>query len=367
MELLTCNFCGCELDDDTAFYFGGSVMCEDCMDENTCFCNHCGERIWNDDNIGEDDRPLCEHCYNHHYTRCCNCDALLHNDDAYYDDDDEAYCCDCFHDRSDGSIHDYSYKPDPIFFGDGNRYFGVELEIDYGGKSCEKSDKILWAANQNNENVYIKSDGSLSDGLEIVTHPMCLDYHKHEMPWAEISKQALRLGYMSHKTDTCGLHIHVNRNTFGETREEQDSCISRVLHFVEHHWQELLKFSRRSEYQMNRWAARYGYKNTPREVMEEAKKGCQGRYACVNITNWNTIEFRMFRGTLKVNTIIATLELVNFICDLATRRDDEEITRISWSDFVLAIDKNENPELITYLKERRLYVNEPIENESEEE
>ena len=96
-----------ELDDDTANYFGGSVMCEDCLDENTCFCNHCGERIWNDDNIGEDDRPLCEHCYNNHYTRCCNCDALLHNDDAYYDDDEEAYCCDCFHERADGSIHYY--------------------------------------------------------------------------------------------------------------------------------------------------------------------------------------------------------------------------------------------------------------------
>ena len=45
MELLTCNFCGCELDDDTACYFGGSVMCEDCMDENTCFCNHCGAQL----------------------------------------------------------------------------------------------------------------------------------------------------------------------------------------------------------------------------------------------------------------------------------------------------------------------------------
>ena len=45
MNELTCNFCGCELDDDTAFYFGGSVMCEDCMDENTCFCNHCGAQL----------------------------------------------------------------------------------------------------------------------------------------------------------------------------------------------------------------------------------------------------------------------------------------------------------------------------------
>ena len=48
--------------------------------------------------------------------------------------------------------------------------------------------------------------------------------------------------------------------------------ISRILYFVEHHWNELLKFSRRSEYAMNRWAARYGYEHTPKAIMDKAKK-----------------------------------------------------------------------------------------------
>ena len=95
--------------------------------------------------------------------------------------------------------------------------------------------------------------------MEIVTHPMTLHYHKNKMPWAEIMESAIHMYYRSHKTSTCGLHVHVNRTAFGNTREAQDECISRVLYFVEHHWNELLKFSRRTEYQMNRWAARYGY------------------------------------------------------------------------------------------------------------
>ena len=102
-----------------------------------------------------------------------------------------------------------------------------------------------------------------------------------------------------------------------------------MLYFVEHHWLELLKFSRRTEYQMNRWAARYGYKNSPKEILEDAKKGCNGRYACVNITNYHTIEFRMFRGTLKYNTLIATLELVDKICELATDLTDTELKSVS--------------------------------------
>ena len=174
------------------------------------------------------------------------------------------------------------------------------------------------------------------------------------------------LDYKSHKTTTCGLHIHVNRTTFGETREIQDERISRVLYFVEHHWEELLKFSRRSEYTMNRWAARYGYKNTPKEILEHAKKGCNGRYSCINLQNWDTVEFRMFRGTLKVNTIIATLELVDLICQYALTFDDEEISKVSWTEFVEGIDEEFYPELIIYLKERRLYINEPIETIEEE-
>ena len=175
-------------------------------------------------------------------------------------------------------------------------------------------------------------------------------------------KKAISLGYRSHQTSTCGLHIHVNRSCLGETHDEQEDVISRILFFVETHWAELLKFSRRSEYSMNRWAARYGYEKTGREILDKAKKGNNGRYAAVNLMNWATIEFRLFRGTLKYNTLIAAIELVNEICDLAIRLTDEGIEKMSWSEFVESI---EAPELIEYLKERRLYINEDTSTEEE--
>jgi hypothetical protein len=268
--------------------------------------------------------------------------------------------------NQNSSIHEYNYKPEPIFYGDSKRYFGVELEIDEGGKNSDNADTLLGIGNRVAEHIYIKFDGSLNDGMEIVTHPMSLKYHKDKMPWAEIMKSAIHMDYRSHKTSTCGLHVHVNRTAFGSTREAQDECISRVLYFVEHHWLELLKFSRRTEYQMNRWAARYGYKNSPKEILEDAKKGCNGRYACVNITNYHTIEFRMFRGTLKYNTLIATLELVDKICELATDLTDTELKSVSWSDFVGSLDDSTESELITYLKERQLYINTPITTEEDD-
>ena len=235
------------------------------------------------------------------------------------------------------------------------------MEIDGAGKDSDNADELLAIGNRDEEHIYIKGDGSLDDGMELVTHPMSLDYHKNYQ-WEEIMKKAISLGYRSHQTSTCGLHIHLNRDCFGENREEQDVVISRILYFVEHHWNEMLRFSRRSEYSMNRWAARYGFEKTGKDILEKAKKGNNGRYAAVNLMNYSTIEFRLFRGTLKYNTLIAAIELVNEICDLAIHLTDEGIAKMSWSEFVGAI---EAPELIEYLKERKLYVNETIETQEE--
>ena len=78
--------------------------------------------------------------------------------------------------------------------------------------------------------------------------------------------------------------------------------------------------------------------------------------------NYATIEFRLFRGTLKYNTLIAAIELVNAICDIAINLTDEGIANMSWSEFVGTLTE---PELIQYLKERRLYINEDINTEED--
>ncbi len=344
-EKIYCSHCGTFIDTDDYEEFNGEILCSDCIDNFTSVCDCCGERIWSEDTYGDEYTTLCYHCYNNHYTRCEECDSIIHNDDAY-EYDDGYFCHECYQRiRKNAPIHEYGYKPEPIFYGDSNRYFGVELEIDGAGKDDDYAEELLDIANMREDHVYIKTDGSLDDGMEIVTHPMSLEYHK-DFCWEDIMHHAVSLGYRSHQTSTCGLHIHVNRDSLGLDLEEQDEVISRILYFVEHHWNELLKFSRRSEYAMNRWAARYGYENSPKAIMDKAKKN-YGRYVAVNLCNYHTIEFRLFRGTLKYNTLIATLELVNRICDIALSYTDDEMSKLSWSEFVSEITE---PELIQYLK-----------------
>ena len=86
---------------------------------------------------------------------------------------------------------------------------------------------------------------------------------------------------------------------------------------------------------------------------------------CVLINNDHTIEFRMFRGTLNHNTFVATLQLVDEICNLAIQHDDKYVETLPWSEFAASIDAEKKPELIEYLKEKRLYVND-VSSEREE-
>ena len=360
-----CDHCGKEFPEKLMNVVGENHLCNECIIDNTVLCSRCGERIYWDDNAGDNNTPLCQNCFDRFFTTCEDCGRVILNDDAYYESDDDyearCYSCHCRH-RGDGYIHDYYYKPEPIFYGEGNRYFGIELEIDGAGE-CESNARTIYnVANRCNDLVYIKHDGSLDEGMEIVTEPLTMDYHIKNMPWEELLNKAKELGYLSHKAGTCGLHVHLNRTAFGETEAEQDACIARVLYFFEKHWEELLKFSRRTRTQLDQWAARYGLKEHPKEILDQAK-GNWARYTCVNLTNRHTIEFRMFRGTLKYNTLIATLQLLDRICDVAIYFTDEEIKDMSWTTF--AAGCAHLPELVQYLKERRLYVNDPVETEVE--
>ena len=361
-----CSICGNEIPEGKCTTFHDQTLCPGCLQAHTGICQYCGNRVWDEDIHYDEGQAICPDCFGQHFLTCVGCGRVIHEHEARYLDDDEnsPYCSSCYEELEDRvAIHDYSYKPDPIFYGQGPRYFGVELEIDEAGESRSNARDLLDIFNQKHHLAYIKHDGSLNDGLEIVTHPLSLDYHLTQAPWQEVMALAVQQGYTSHQARTCGLHVHVSRAAFGDEEWEQDQAIARVLYFFEKHWEELLKFSRRTQGQLNRWASRYGYKEQPQEILDHAKKGSHaGRYTCVNLTNDDTIEFRIFRGTLKYNTLIATLQLLDKICDVALFLSDEELKAMSWTTFVSGCQASE---LIQYLKERRLYVNEPVNAEEE--
>ena len=126
----------------------------------------------------------------------------------------------------------------------------------------------------------------------------------------------------------------------------------------------MVKFSRRRQSEIDEWARPYGLESCPNKLYDKAKSGYDSRkrYHNINLCNQNTVEFRFFRGTHRYKTFVATLQMVNHLVELATNYSTEAIQSLSWLDFVGMISE---PELIDYLKERKLYVNDDV-NESED-
>ena len=67
-------------------------------------------------------------------------------------------------------------------------------------------------------------------------------------------------------------------------------------------------------------------------------------------------------GSFRPN--VPTVQMVNHLVEVAVSMSDCQVQDMSWFDF---LDEIKEPELIQYLKERRLYVNEPVTAGAEEE
>jgi hypothetical protein len=249
----------------------------------------------------------------------------------------------------------YSHKPSPIFFGDANAGYGLEVEIDDGHDRRDAARDIQAAGG---DHIYLKEDGSLScDGIEIVTHPATLDYHVNHFPWGDVCEAALSYGYKSHDTDTCGLHIHASRSLFGDTEIEQDLTIAKIILLIDR-WYDthIVRFARRNLSRMRRWADKPNADIKPEDdenaAVHKSKKTANDRYKAVNLRNHNTVEFRFFRGTLRRDTIIASIQWVDAIIQYCRNTSLKNLFNTAWGD---VFGNTDHMELTAYLKHRDLY------------
>jgi len=252
-------------------------------------------------------------------------------------------------------IHSYSYSPERWFYhGHYARHLllGVELEVDLGGEDEDKAAEVLRIMNgseYSERNVYIKHDGSLDNGFEIVSQPATVWYHLRKIPWEKAFQYLIDSGYRSHDTVTCGLHIHFNCIFLGNSEKEFVEAEGRLLSFFEENWERIVRFSRRKERQIERYCKRYGHT----DIRMAYEDNNDSRYYAINFQNSTTDEIRIFRGTLNYSTFSATLLFVHNLV-LFCKRTKRNST--SWEKFLKFIKKDErNQILIDYLKSKDLW------------
>lgn len=321
-DYFTCDECGevASYDDEHYVTHDGADICEDCYHAHYFTCADCDEVYPIRRRIERaDGEYICDQCYDTSYFTCERCDRVLHTD--YYHGD--GVCDDCHEEYCPEGVHDYhdfagSYRPRRL---PGEKQdeltFGVELECDDGEFQCD--DFTDWT--DDDDLVHFEHDGSLTDqGVECITMPCTLGFHEKKMRWDDLCSGLIGQGFLSHKTSTCGLHVHIGRKNLSITDiVKMDVWLNR--------WQLMKDLARRNTIFSGRYdpAKRcdishaignsYDYSDRLRKYK---KNWCHGeRYQPLNTTNERTVEVRIFRGTLKCETVLATIEAMHAMCKFA--------------------------------------------------
>jgi len=312
-------------------------------------CSNCGNEILNadDDCVDINSNHICSRCAESYFIRCTDCGGLVHESTVLYNEDGEPFCTTCYPSSDDDSYYSgssyssdklevkgyHEFDPnDIVFFGDTHNnsvpFLGVELEVDKGNRANEEMSHAIGAILPNNF-IHFERDGSLNSGFENITQPATLEYHKSlSKQYREMFRLLIKNGYRSHNTKTSGLHVHFNRTFF---KDHEDLYVTRLLFLIEKFWDELSKFSRRSMDSIH-WAKKYTDNAT--EIIRKEKSNNLDRYFALNLTNTNTIEFRIFRGTLRYKTFVATLQLVDTMVRKARTITENELQSIKWEDLL---------------------------------
>lgn len=310
VEHLGLSLCeGCdqyEYDDEMQTTYEDDVRCRNCIENNYRWSDYYEQYVYYESTREALDR-------NGNYVIVSEDD-----DDFDYDDDRDCYVHNDYVPPAPPIIGNYhSSKSRQVVIKDdwsvaNHRWFGVELEVEV--RDADRADKArhlneLINGGQIGSKVFFENDGSLNSGFEIISQPMSLPAHQDLWRWLQ-NNDAIR-GLRSHNTTTCGLHVHVNRDGLSGIQ------LARMVTFINDPTNEQL---------IRAIARRYseGYCKIKNKTIDNALENID-RYEALNVTNHKTVEFRIFKGSLKYDSVLSAIEFANALtmfCNRYTKAED---------------------------------------------
>jgi hypothetical protein len=282
------------LDDN---FYGSYFSCHD--------CGYVGSG--NDSHNVMDDYSVCNSCRDNYYwsDRYGN-----YQNEPDEEDEEENSGYDnigCYH----SSKHELVNIPSSFDQRKPRVLLGLELEMECKSSDYDKDSRaghLLDAINKYRGHTYAlcEEDGSLDDGFEMVTGYTGLDVHKDQL---QFFKHTFK-GMSSHNTETCGLHGHICKSNMTTLHG------AKMVFFInDTNNYQLVKAIARRDAGYGKIKDKKSDTSWLKDAVKHKKdkrsqlKGLNSdRYEALNFNNDKTIEFRLFKGSLKYETIMACLE-----------------------------------------------------------
>ena len=342
-----CACCQCELNAQTKFQVMGdkTLSCEKCITKHYITCVSCQKLHKKLESKkatfqGKKNSDVCPRCFSQYYKECCDCHGFFDRHEIM-NYKDKPFCRSCFdksyqqcthcntiypmgnmtHTRMatnrvtfvmepqsvcdgcwdyHGNIQSYNSKPVMTFHGKEPHFYGIELEMELTNyvrnERGQKAQEILNIFGD--DFIIIKEDGSLQTGFEICTQPASLDEQK--IRWNKFFDN-LPKNITSYGSDRCGLHVHCSRKPLSLL-----TIAKQVVFVNEDTNKEFIQIiAGRGPNQYSTLAKKNH--NHVNMVPITVGRPTQ-RYEAINLTNKDTIEYRIFKGTLKRESFFKSLE-----------------------------------------------------------
>jgi len=250
------------------------------------------------------------------------------------DKDGNGQRCRCGNGSERDPVHQSSCQPVLVFHGGGEGddvFMGYEMEVEFGRRSSHEAAQFVREKLQLTEIAQCKGDGSLNNGFEVVTQPHTFGAYRHNTAlWDTTNSLRDDFGARGWDPKTCGFHIHVGRDGFAN-----GTHLHKFIEFIYRHPEEMMKFGgRKSSYA--KFEDAWGFDEYDRPIFNiDFEKGTDlnggDKYTAVNTSKEFTVELRFFRGTTKVDTIMAYLGMAHAIVEYT--RDVLSDTTDEWYDW----------------------------------
>ena len=296
-----------------------------------------------------------------------------------------------------GRIHEWKYMPEEyIFYGDGIVHYGLELEITGfpnsqvretypNGRKLKCALELELNSKKENE-YYLVNDATINGGFEIVFHPRSIDnwFNEGRVVLNEVIKIARKHGAVSYKGGFCGIHIHrsivdLNSNLATATLmysiqsiepyafiiaqrtgmtnviDEDSGCLVR---------KEYGNFSRMKEVFPDNDVSNLTQRDIVGQMNTWRHSIAEDHHSAITFgVDKETIELRIFRGTLNDETIMAYLSFYDLLSKWSKTvsltnlmRKQQSTNWKSFSDFVKTQDCKQSQVLKRYAKSKGVYL-----------
>jgi hypothetical protein len=324
-------------------------------------CNH----IDDEDNgrwAYDGDHWACQSCIDDEYYYSDRADTYVRCDDSDYDDDgydeDEEESTVIMGRHSGKRI--LKHIPSSFDRRKPEVFLGMELEMECNDSSepDDKAEELYSnikhyadADNNYHQYIHIEEDGSLNNGFEMITGWTGLDVHAQMLKFFKKPWRGMR----SHDTRTCGLHVHVSKANMTLFH----AC--KLVFFIHDSGnQKLIRdIARRS----NAGYAKICNKKASYDWIKEAKGANElkkqlmrlndDRSEALNFQNPETVEFRLFKGTLRYETQMACLEFAYASWFFARDTGVGELTSAKFIEYICQPNQRKDTKFLRqYLREK---------------